>query len=109
MLIYWIRNDFRFIDNEALNYFSNYTGKKMCLYSYDQSKFQDRSAQRWWLYKSLTKFRNNLEEKNYKFIFLTDIESISIKNLLKKNHINEFVSLIYMIYINFTHNLIFTK
>ena len=28
MLIYWIRNDFRFIDNEALNYFSNYDGKK---------------------------------------------------------------------------------
>ena len=44
MLIYWIRNDFRFIDNEALNYFSNYNGKKYC-YSYDENKFKERSAQ----------------------------------------------------------------
>ena len=39
MLIYWIRNDFRFIDNEALNYFRNYDGKKICCYSYNEKKF----------------------------------------------------------------------
>ncbi len=69
MLIYWIRNDFRFIDNEALRYFSNYNGKKLCCYSYDENKFKDRSAQRWWLYKSLTNFRNNFYEKKFKFNF----------------------------------------
>ena len=84
MLIYWIRNDFRFLDNEALNYFSNYSGKKMCFYAYDQQKFQNRSAQKWWLYKSLTNFRNKLEEKKYTFSFFNEIETISIKNLLKK-------------------------
>ena len=72
MLIYWIRNDFRFIDNEALNYFSNYGGKKICCYSYDENKFKERSAQKWWLYKSLTNFRNNLEEKKFKFYFFND-------------------------------------
>ena len=88
MLIYWIRNDFRFIDNEALNYFSNYKGKKMCCYSYDKSKFKDRSAQKWWLYKSLTNFRNNLEEKKFKFNFSDDKELNTIKKIFKQNKIN---------------------
>ena len=91
MLIYWIRNDFRFIDNEALNYFSNYNGKKICCYSYDENKFKERSAQKWWLYKSLTNFRNNLEEKKFKFHFFYDSESSTIKKLLKKNKINQIV------------------
>ena len=91
MLIYWIRNDFRFIDNEALNYFSNYDGKKICCYSYDENKFKERSAQKWWLYKSLTNFRNNLEEKKFKFHFFNDTESNTIKKLLKQNKINQIV------------------
>ena len=91
MLIYWIRNDFRFIDNEALNYLSNYNGKKLCFYSYDESKFKDRSAQKWWLYKSLTNFRNNLEDKKYKFNFFINSELNSIKSLLKKNKIHQIV------------------
>ena len=89
MLIYWIRNDFRFIDNEALNYLSNYNGKKLCFYSYDESKFKDRSAQKWWLYKSLTNFRSNLEDKKYKFNFFVNSELNSIKSLLKKNKIHQ--------------------
>ena len=91
MLIYWIRNDFRFIDNEALNYFSNYNGKKICCYSYDENKFKERSAQKWWLYKSLTNFRNNLEEKKFKFHFFNDTETNTIKKLLKQNKINQIV------------------
>ena len=91
MLIYWIRNDFRFIDNEALYYFSKYDGKKICCYSYDESKFKDRSAQKWWLYKSLTNFRNKLEEKKYTFSFFNEIETISIKNLLKKNQTKQII------------------
>ena len=91
MLIYWIRNDFRFIDNEALNYFSNYNGKKICCYSYNEKKFKERSAQKWWLYKSLTNFRNNLEEKKFKFHFFNETELNTIKKLLKKNKINQII------------------
>ena len=91
MLIYWIRNDFRFIDNEALNYFKYYDGKKICCYSYNENKFKDRSAQKWWLYKSLTNFRNNLEEKKFKFHFFNATELNTIKKLLKKNKINQIV------------------
>tara|TARA_A100001011_G_scaffold96114_1_gene101110 strand:+ start:820 stop:2226 length:1407 start_codon:yes stop_codon:yes gene_type:complete len=91
MLIYWIRNDFRFVDNEALKYFSNYKGEKSCLYIYNENRFKERSAQKWWLYKSLTYFRNNLENKKYKFNFLNDLELYSFKNLLKKNNIVQII------------------
>ena len=83
MLIYWIRNDFRFIDNEALNYFRNYDGKKICCYSYNEKKFKDRSAQKWWLYKSLTNFRNNLEEiENGKIISYEECQRLELLNRL---------------------------
>ena len=91
MLIYWIRNDFRFIDNEAMNYLLNYNGEKLCFYSYDESKFKERSAQKWWLYKSLTSFRNNLEDKKNKFNFFINSELNSTKHLLKKYKIHQIV------------------
>ncbi len=91
MLIYWIRNDFRFIDNESLNYFLNYKDKKLCLFSYDENKFKDRSAQKWWLYKSLTIFRNNLEKKKVKFHFDFNNETVAIKKIINKLKINKII------------------
>ncbi len=91
MLVYWIRNDFRFIDNESLTYFSKYKNKKICLFSYDEKKFKNRSAQKWWLYKSLTVFRNSLEKKQFKFHFEFNNELDSIKKVIKKFKINEIV------------------
>ena len=73
MLIYWIRNDFRFIDNEALNYFSNYNGKKICCYSYDENKFKERSAQKWWLSQTIIKFENTLSQLGFKFHLLKEM------------------------------------
>lgn len=91
MLIYWIRNDFRFIDNESLTYFSNYKDKKLCFFSYDEEKFKNRSAQKWWLYKSLTNFRNNLEKKNYNFHFELNDEFNAIKKIIKKFKVNKLI------------------
>ena len=91
MLIYWIRNDFRFKDNEALFYFSQEKGEKKLIYIYDESKFTKRSAQKWWLYKTLTEFRNNLEAKKYKFEFFTGLEEIVFKNILNKQNLKKVI------------------
>jgi len=91
MLIYWIRNDFRLIDNESLDYFSNYKNEKKCLFSYDEIKFKNRSAQRWWLYKTLTYFRNTLEEKKYKFEFVLDNETNCFKKIIKEKKISKVI------------------
>ena len=91
MLIYWIRNDFRFKDNEALFYFSQDKGEKKLIYIYDESKFTKRSAQKWWLYKTLTEFRNNLEAKKYKFEFFTGLEEIVFKNILNKQNLKKVI------------------
>ena len=91
MLIYWIRNDFRFKDNEAFYYFFNKKENKKCVYSYDDDKFKNRSAQKWWLYKTLCNYKINLEEKKIKFDFILNNEIDAINYILKKNSIKEIV------------------
>ena len=91
MLIYWIRNDFRFKDNEAFYYFFNKKENKKCVYPYDDDKFKNRSAQKWWLYKTLCNYKINLEEKKIKFDFILNNEIDAINYILKKNSIKEIV------------------
>ena len=95
MLIYWIRNDFRFLDNEALNYFSNYSGKKMCFYAYDQQKFQNRSAQKWWLYKSLESFKIELSKYKINLQVLEGDELDVLSKLKKKDDVSIYWNKIY--------------
>ena len=57
--ILWLREEFRLDDNQALFQISNSDLKFNIIYCYNQKKFEFRSAQRWWLFKSL----KYLEEK----------------------------------------------
>ena len=47
--IVWIRNDFRFLKNDALIYASKNHEKVCALYVYKKKEFINRSAQKWWL------------------------------------------------------------
>jgi len=89
MLIFWLRNEFRLSDNEALSYYSKHKEKGFAFYAYDQHKFKGRSAQKWWIYKTLLNFEEKISNVGIKFIFSYDDEVSFIKSIIKKNKISE--------------------
>ena len=91
--IVWLRDDFRFIKNDALIYASKNHEDVCALYIYKKKDFQNRSAQRWWLYESLKNFKKELDELNitleiveadyYKEIFEVILKKKKFFNLLE--------------------------
>ncbi len=62
--VVWLRDDFRVIKNDALIYACKYHETVCALYIYKKKEFNNRSAQRWWLFQSLNNFKNQLEQLN---------------------------------------------
>ena len=78
--IVWLREDFRFLKNEALIFASKNHEHVSVFYIYKKKIFQNRSAQRWWLFQSLKNFKNKLDKLN---ISLEVVESESYKETFK--------------------------
>ena len=79
--VVWLRNDFRFIKNDALIYACKNHETVSALYIYKKKEFKNRSAQQWWLFQSLNNFKNKLEKLN---ITLEVIEAESYKVIFEK-------------------------
>jgi deoxyribodipyrimidine photo-lyase len=79
--IVWLREDFRTIRNDALIYASKNHEYVCVLYIYKKKDFQNRSAQKWWLFQSLKNFKHKLDQLN---ITLEVIESESYKEAFEK-------------------------
>jgi deoxyribodipyrimidine photo-lyase len=62
--IFWLRNDFRLIRNNGLFYASQNHEKICVVYFYKKNFLKNRQAQKWWLFKSLINFKNDLDKKN---------------------------------------------
>ena len=60
--VVWLRDDFRILKNDALNYASKNHEHVCALYIYKKKNFQNRSAQRWWLFQSLKNFKEKLNQ-----------------------------------------------
>ena len=78
--IVWLRNDFRLIKNDALAYACDNHKDVCALYIYKKKNFLKRSAQKWWLYKSLNFFKAELSHLN---INLEVLESDSYKEIFE--------------------------
>ena len=78
--VVWLRDDFRISKNDALLYASKNHECVCVLYVYKKKDFQNRSAQRWWLFHSLNNFKNKLNEFN---ITLEVIEADSYKEVFE--------------------------
>jgi len=78
--VVWLRDDFRISKNDALLYASKNHEYVCVLYVYKKKDFQNRSAQRWWLFHSLNNFKNKLNEFN---ITLEVIEADSYKEVFE--------------------------
>ena len=93
--IVWVRDDFRINKNEALSYASNNHNLVSAVYIYKKSDYEKkREAQRWWIYKSLKHYENDLKEFNIKLEFKTSdsflsfFEKHSIYRICKKTERN---------------------
>ena len=78
--VVWLRDDFRILKNDALIYASKNHQYVCALYIYKKKDFQKRSAQRWWLFRSLENFKNKLNHFN---ITLETIEAESYKEVFE--------------------------
>jgi deoxyribodipyrimidine photo-lyase len=76
--IFWLREDFRLLKNEALTYASQNHEQVSAIYIYKKKEFIEREAQRWWLFESLKNFRESLYKIN---INLEVIDSSSYKKI----------------------------
>ena len=68
----WVREDFRIDDNPALYNIFKIDQKIEAFFIYDEKKFKNRSAQRWWLYKTLVNFQNKLNNIGISLKIMTD-------------------------------------
>jgi deoxyribodipyrimidine photo-lyase len=94
--LFWLRDDFRLSKNQALYAATKNHDQVVVFYVYKKSIFENQEAQKWWVYKSLTYFRETLDNYN---ISLQIIESDSYKSffdkLLKKNDFSIYWNKIY--------------
>ena len=85
--VLWFRQDFRLENNPAYYEISNCKEKFIAIYAFDQKKFNERSAQRWWLYKTLQNIEKKLSDKGVIFkIFACDITE-AIQHVIKDKSI----------------------
>ena len=79
--IVWLRNDFRILKNEALAYATQNHNHVCAFFILKKKNFKKRSAQLWWLYKSLKNFKKKLDQFN---INLEIVEADSYKEIFEK-------------------------
>ena len=77
-------------DNPALYSISNFGQKIYAFFIYDEKKFKNRSAQQWWLYKTLVNFQNKLNNLGISFKIYAENEVQCIKKLIKSENIDKF-------------------
>ena len=94
--VVWLRNDFRILKNDALIYASKNHEYVCALYIYKKKDFQSRSAQRWWIFRSLENFKEQLNKLN---ITLEIIEAESynkvFETILKKKNFSIYWNKVY--------------
>ena len=75
--LFWLRDDFRIIKNEALIEASKNHDQVVAFYLYKEQTYKSQQAQKWWLSKSLFNFQKKLINYN---IGLEILEISSFKN-----------------------------
>jgi deoxyribodipyrimidine photo-lyase len=105
--IYWLREDFRLIRNNALSHASQNHEKVSTVYLYKKKLFENRQAQKWWLFKSLENFKSDLDKKNINLeIIDCDSFQAGFKIILKQKNFAIYWNKIYEPgYLNFDQKI----
>ncbi len=92
----WIREDFRIENNAALSYATQNHNSVIAFFIYNNNDYDNkREAQKWWLSKSLEKFKEDL--LNYKINFqIVKGDELDIFQKLKKRITFLFIGIKFM-------------
>ena len=71
--LFWLKDDFRIKKNSALIEATKNHREVVAFFLYKKSKFESQEAQKWWVSKSLSEFKNKLARYNI------NLEIISIE------------------------------
>ena len=94
--IAWIREDFRIEHNPALSFASQNHENVVALYIYNKNEFDNkREAQKWWLYKSLEKFKLELSKYKINLQILEGDELNIFSKIKKKDNVSIYWNKIY--------------
>ena len=94
--IAWIREDFRIEHNPALSFASQNHENVLALYIYNKNEFDNkREAQKWWLYKSLEKFKLELSKYKINLQILEGDELDIFSKIKKKDNVSIYWNKIY--------------
>ena len=94
--IAWIREDFRIEHNPALSFASQNHENVIALYIYNKNEFDNkREAQKWWLYKSLEKFKLELSKYKINLQILEGDELNIFSKIKKKDNVSIYWNKIY--------------
>ena len=86
--IFWIREDFRIGNNQALSFATNNHENVVALYIYNNNEFDNkREAQKWWLFKSLESIKTELSKFKINLEILKGDELDIFSNLKKKDDV----------------------
>jgi deoxyribodipyrimidine photo-lyase len=94
--LFWIREDFRIDDNPALAFASQNHEMVTAIYIYNNKYFDKiREAQKWWLYKSLESFKNDLSKFNISLEILCGDEVDILSKIKKDDDVSIYWSKVY--------------
>jgi len=94
--IFWIREDFRIEENEALAYATQNHEFVSALYIYNSKNFdRKREAQKWWLSKSLESFKLDLKKFNISLEIQSGDELEVLSSIKKKDDVTIYWSKVY--------------
>ena len=94
--IFWIREDFRIENNQALSYATQNHKNVIALYIYNNTNFDNkREAQKWWLSKSLEVFQKELSHYKINLQILKGDEFDIFSKIKKKDNLSIYWNKIY--------------
>ncbi len=94
--LFWIRDDFRLKKNLALIEASKNHDQVVAFYLYKKKKFKSQEAQQWWIAKSLTEYKKQLNYFNINLeVIQLDSYTSFFKKLFVKNNFSIYWNRIY--------------
>ena len=94
--ITWIREDFRIENNPALSYATQNHHRVLALYIYNKNDFDNkREAQKWWISKSLEKFKSDLSKYKINLEIVAGDEIEVFSKIKHKDNISIYWNKIY--------------
>ena len=94
--VFWIRDDFRINNNPALSFASQNHDSVIALFIYNDQNFDNKTeAQKWWVSKSLEKFKEDLSKYKIKLQIVKGEELDVFSKIKNKDNLSIYWNKVY--------------